>query len=141
MRYWDASAVVPLIVREATTPVAHRMLEADMQPVTWVWTIVEVTSAIERRSREGHLDLDARRTALDRLRELEERWDLVDDAQGVRQRATLLLGRHALRAADAGQLGAATVLMDLGITDLPFVTFDVRLALAAEREGLRVLAG
>lgn len=53
VRYWDASALVPLVVAEDTTAEVRQLLRADGDVVTWVWTIVEIVSAIERRSREG----------------------------------------------------------------------------------------
>ena len=57
----------------------------------------------------------------------------------VRSRAEELLARHPLRAADAGQLGAALLLQDhLGGT-LAFACLDQQLANAAQLEGLEVL--
>jgi hypothetical protein len=49
------------------------------------------------------------------------------------------LARHALRAADAAQLGAALVVADPDPSSLLMVVLDQRLADAAAREGLRVL--
>ena len=46
---------------------------------------------------------------------------------------------HPLRAADALQLGAALVVAENRTAPLTFVTFDRRLAEAAEREGFEVL--
>ena len=56
----------------------------------------------------------------------------------VRSRAVPLLARHALRAADAAQLGAALIVADPEPSSLVMVVFDHRLAVAAEREGLSV---
>jgi predicted nucleic acid-binding protein len=52
----------------------------------------------------------------------------------VRRTAQRLLRVHELRAADALQLAAASTAAE----DLPFVTLDDRLALAAAREGFVV---
>jgi hypothetical protein len=46
---------------------------------------------------------------------------------------------EGLRSADALQLGAALVSADSNPDGLPFVTFDERLAIAAEKEGFSVL--
>jgi predicted nucleic acid-binding protein len=66
VRYWDTSALVPLLVAGSRTDPMRALLAADERIVTWAWTSVEFTSAIERRAREGRLDRAARRTALSR---------------------------------------------------------------------------
>lgn len=55
MRYWDASAIVPLVVAEAETDRVRSWLQHDPQIVTWCWTVVELAGAVERRFREGVL--------------------------------------------------------------------------------------
>lgn len=45
---------------------------------------------------------------------------------------------YRLRAADALQLAAAIVAADFNAASMPFVTLDVRLAEAADREGFRM---
>lgn len=65
-------------------------------------------------------------------------WDEVADVLAVRTRALPLLARHSLRAADAGQLGAALLVADQGAGPFGFVCLDERLSLAAELEGFRV---
>jgi len=45
----------------------------------------------------------------------------------------------ALHAADALQLAAAVAAADDSAAQLPFVTLDTRLALAAQREGFEVI--
>lgn len=114
-------------------------LEQDGQIVTWLWTRTEIASAIERRTRDGSLSRMQRRQVLARLDSLAESWDEVADAVAVRSRAINLLARHPIRAADAGQLGAALLVQDNVAGPLEFVCFDSKLALAAELEGLQVL--
>ena len=79
MRYWDASALVPLIVAESDSERVRGWLAEDDHVVTWVWTRTEVTSAIERRTREGLLSRRQRRELLDRLGTLADGWDEVTD--------------------------------------------------------------
>ncbi len=136
MKYWDASALVALIVGEPTGVDLFQLVADDPQILTWSWTPVEIASAIERRVREGSVGIQARRMMLERLGELALRWDLVDDSAVVARRAMSLLARHPLRAADSGQLGAALLIADQGFPKLEFVCLDRNLALAAEREGL-----
>lgn len=136
MRYWDASALVPLVVEEPRSEELRALLGREPHVVTWAWSWVEVTSAVERRTREGRLDRRQRRVTLDRFAELAEGCDEVTDVMSVRRQALLLLARHPLRAADAAQLGAALLVAQPG-AELAFVCLDARLADAAEREGLR----
>lgn len=113
--------------------------EQDGQIVTWLWTRTELAPAIERRTREGSLSRMQCRQVLARLDSLAESWDEVADAVAVRSRAANLLARHPIRAADAGQLGAALLVQDHVAGPWEFVCLDRKLALAAELEGLQVL--
>lgn len=141
MRYWDASALVPLVIREPATDEVRDWLRQDPVVVTWAWTRVELASAVERRARLGELDRCQRRACLDRFADLARRWDEVADLHSVRARALGLLARHPLRAADAAQLGAALLVCEGDARALPFVCLDEQLASAADREGFRVLPG
>lgn len=138
MRYWDASALVPLIIAEPGSEAARKWLSEDDRIVTWAWTRVEITSAVERRTREQLLSRVERRAVLERFDAFAETWDEVTDILAVRRQAIGLLARHPLRAADAGQLGAALVLREQLTSRLTFVCFDEKLASAAELEGLRL---
>jgi predicted nucleic acid-binding protein len=140
LRYWDASALVPLIVAEPDSDRVRGWLAEDDHIVTWVWTRTEITGAIERRTREGRLSRPQRREVLDRLGALADRWDEVTEVLAVRSRADALVARHPLRAADAGQLGAAVLVQEQLAGALTFVCRDQRLLTAADVEGLRILA-
>ena len=139
MRYWDASALVPLIVSEPTSATMRSRLDEDSEIVTWVWTRVEIISAVERRTREGSLTRRQRREVLSRLNAFADTWNEVTEVLAVRSRAALLLARHPLRAADAGQLGAALLVNEQTASPLRFECLDQRLVGAAELEGLRVV--
>ncbi len=138
MRYWDASALVPLVVAEPRSPLARAWLSDDDHIVTWAWTQTEITSAIERRTRDGTLSREQRRETLRRFDALAESWDEITDVLPVRARANALLARHPLRAADAGQLGAALLIQEQMAGVLTFVCLDSSLAWAAEREQLAI---
>jgi hypothetical protein len=140
VRYWDTSALVPLVVRESASDLVRRWLDQDAGVVTWAWTRVEFAGAIERRVRDGAISRDQRRDHLARLETLARNWDEVMDLVAVRSKALGLLARHDLRAADAAHLAAALIAAQEDPSTLPFVCFDDRLAEAAEREGLRVLS-
>ena len=138
MRYWDASALVPLVVAEPNTEMVRAWLSDDDYIVTWAWTRTEITSAIERCTRDGMLSRAQRRETLGRFDQFADSWDEITDVLAVRTRANALLARHPLRAADAGQLGTALLVQEQLAGALTFVCLDARLALAAEREGLRI---
>ncbi len=139
MRYWDASALVPLIVAEPASGTVRSWLAEDSEIVTWVWTRVEIIGAVERRTREGWLTRPQRRQVLRQLDTLSDSWDEVTEVLAVRSRAASLLARHPIRAADAAQLGSALVVNEQLAAPLRFVCLDHRLAEAAEREGLRIM--
>ena len=139
MRYWDASALVPLVVSEANSELARGWLSHDSHIVTWAWSRVGIVGAVERHVREGLISRTHRREALERFLNFAETWDEVTDILAVRSRATALLARHPLRAADAGQLGAALLVNDSYPGTLSFVCTDLRLTTAAELESLRVI--
>lgn len=95
-----------------TSELVRGWLAEDEHIVTWVWTCTEITGAIERRTREGSILRLQRREFLERLRVVAGRWDEVTEVLAVRARVDALLARHALRAAGAGQLGAALLVQE-----------------------------
>jgi len=135
VRYWDSSAVLPLVVREKTTALLTDEIHVDPAIVTWWGTRVECVSAVSRLEREGVLSGAGTRAALARLDAMSQEWTEVPAITDVRTQATRLLRVHRLRAADALQLASAIVACDFAAASLPFLTLDVRLAEAADREG------
>ena len=139
MRYWDSSALLPVVVREATTSAMQGLLRADADVLTWWGSRVEAASALSRLGREGAIDGSGLEAAFARLGTLAQTWDEVVPSDLVRDQATRLLRVHALRAADALQLAAALVAAEHRPESLPLVTLDDRLREAALREGFQVL--
>ena len=139
MRFWDSSAVVPLLLEEPGSDTMRALLREDAAMVAWRLAGTEVVSALWRRRRADELDETARRFAEQGLALLESRWTSVEDAAHVDRRARRLLAAHPLRAADALQLAAALVACDERSDVLPLVTLDDRLAEAARREGFVVV--
>jgi hypothetical protein len=64
--FWDASALVPLCVHEATSRKAHAQLKSFL-PVVWWGTLVEIQSAIRRTHLSGKLTDSERQKGLSRL--------------------------------------------------------------------------
>lgn len=138
MKFWDSSAVLPLLMAEASSGKVAAVYERDADQLVWCLTEVEAASAIARREREGRDAEDVER-ARSTLRLLTDRWKEVTAIQGVRARAIRLLATHGLTAADALQLAAALVFCDERTQSLPFVCLDDRLAEAARKERFPVL--
>ncbi len=138
MRFWDSSALVPLLVSDQATPVATSEYERDPDIVAWWATDIECASALARLERDGALDGSAMSDALRRLDLLAAAWQEIQAVASVRRVAMRLLRVHPLRAADALQLGAAVVASENEPSTLALVTLDERLARAAEREGFPV---
>lgn len=139
MRFWDSSAVVPLLLDEPGAPDLGPSVEADPGVVIWWATPVECASAIARREREGSLDMDGANLALARLRTFAAASSEVAPTEAVRLSAHRLLRVHSLRAADALQLAAALAAVEQDAAGAGFVCLDERLRVAASREEFDVL--
>jgi predicted nucleic acid-binding protein len=139
VRYWDASAIVPLLIlEEATTTMLGRLAE-DPAIMTWWGTRVECVSALARRGRERALRESDIVEAISRLDALAEAWSEVTPGDGLRRTAVRLLRAHPLRAADALQLAAAIAGADGNPASLPFLALDDRLVDAASKEGFPIV--
>ncbi len=139
MRFWDSSALVPLLILEESSDLVRGLLAIDDQIVASIITPIEVQSALWRRRHHDEIDLDQHTAAELAFADLSEGWSEISDFNAVREIALDLLSRHVLRAADAIQLATALVAADGTPASLPFVTLDRDLAAAAEAEGFGVL--
>jgi uncharacterized protein len=139
MIFWDASALLPLLVWEQETELRESQLHAEPEMVAWWGTRMECHSAIRRKEREGALTAEAVRKGLGRLDRLSTSWYEVSPSESVRLRGERLLKVHPLRAADALQLAAALLAFNEKTAGETFYTADSRLADAAEKEGFTVL--
>ena len=139
MRFWDSSALVPLVCRETASPRCRAWLRADPVMLVWALAATEVCSALARKRRSGDLPAALHNAAKRRLAILEGTWNEITHYDAVRTRARRLLEAHPLSAADALHLAAALVAVEERPGGFGFVTFDAHLAEAAEREGFEVL--
>lgn len=103
--------------------------------LVWWAAPVECASALVRRRREGAIDHDVQQLALQRLRLLQAGWIEVAATDEVRATALRVLRLHALRAADSLHLAAAILAAGGAADSMEFVSFDARLAAAAQAEG------
>ena len=91
MRFWDASAVIPLVIHESATdrllPISHD----DTAVAVWWGTSVECESALARRIRQGELGAAAERIAFDELARLETMWTEIMPTAALKEEARRLL--------------------------------------------------
>ena len=139
MRFWDASAIVPLLMTEGATRALQRFAAEDHEMLVWWATEVECASAIARLERDGALTDGDVTDAFDRLRRLAGGWHEVDPSDSLREAAVRFLRVHALRATDALQLAAAFVAAERRPPSLELITLDERLSSAARKEGFAVI--
>ena len=100
MKFWDTSAIVPLLVNEPSTGTAKSVLTNDTSVVVWWATRTECVSALHRQIRERSLDIEDERRAREVLHHLAGAWSEVQPGETLRSTAERLLAVHALRAAD-----------------------------------------
>jgi predicted nucleic acid-binding protein len=138
VRFWDASAVVPLCLAQAETGSVRGLIDADPALVVWWGTRTECLSALLRGERERYLGLALVERARTVLVRVAAEWSEVQPSEQVRLRADRALAVHVLRAADAFQLAAALLWSRGETAGRDFVSFDRRLRDAASREGFTV---
>jgi predicted nucleic acid-binding protein len=139
VKFWDSSAILPLLVRETGSKKMEALRREDPAISVWWGTRIEVASGLARLVREGALTNADEQELLRRLDALATSWGEVQPGDLLRSQALRLLRTHPLRAADALQLAAALIAADRRPEALPVVTLDQRLGEAAGREGFEVI--
>ena len=139
MKFWDASAIVPLLVAESTTRSLQVLANRDSDLLVWWGSQVECASALARLERIALLDAKGVALAIDRLKLLADGWHEIEPSEIVRENALRFLRVHPLRAADALQLAAAFLAAERRPSSLEIVTLDERLADAARREAFELV--
>ncbi|HEY0301794.1 MAG TPA: type II toxin-antitoxin system VapC family toxin [Rhizomicrobium sp.] len=138
MKFWDTSALVPLLVNEASTTAMTSLFFSDPSRAVWWTTPVECISALTRRLRSQEIDRAQFDTSLARLAGMQDDWSEAPPTEQIRIEARRLLEAYPLRAADAFQLAAALETARSAPQPLAFVCLDGQLAAAARSEGFRV---
>lgn len=138
MKFWDSSAIVPLLVEEKETDYCLKTLSDDQEMLIWCLSKVEIVSALCRRARDETISDGYFQKAKRRLNDLIERAYEIRAINHVRQRALRLLEVHPMRAADACQLASALVATQEDPGRLAIICFDQRLKKSAVKEGFFV---
>jgi len=139
VKFWDASAIVPLLVAEAATRRLQALAAEDSDMLVWWASEIECVSALARLERDAALNAQAMTLALQRLRQLAAAWHEIDPSDAIREAATRFLRVHPLRAADALQLAAAFLAAERRPASLTILTLDDRLGAAARKEGFTMI--
>lgn len=87
VRFWESSAVVPLVVHEPTSGPVAKLYSSDSAQIVWCLTEIEVWSAVCRKRREAVLSSPHLREARRRLSRLTGDWTELEDLGSVRSRA------------------------------------------------------
>ncbi len=143
--YLDTSALIKRYVDEVGSGWLRAMLNVQPSPSIVVvhLIIVEVTSALTRRTREGTLTPAEYAQVQNVFRsDCLHEYEIVTAVGGVIDQANRLLERHPLRAYDAVHLATAVVtnqrLIANNLAPLIFLSADARLNKVASAEGLTV---
>lgn len=139
MRFWDSSALIPLLIREDTSNDLRALLAADMAIAASFITTLEIGSALWQRHHNDELSADEHAAADDAFEKLNESWSEIGDFFDAREIALELITRHVLRSGDAIQLASALIACAQNPALLTFVTLDQDLASAARAEGFTVV--
>jgi predicted nucleic acid-binding protein len=139
VKFWDASAIVPLLVAEPTTRRLQGLAARDPDMLVWWGSAVECGSALARLERAAALDVKGIALASNRLTQLANGWHEIEPSEIVRESAIRFLRVHPLRGADALQLAAAFIAAEHRPASLQVVTLDERLADAARKEGFALV--
>ena len=131
--YFDASAMIPLLVDEPLSNLAERVWRRASWVASARISYVEARSGLARACRMERISPADLREAVEGLDLLHRQMHQVEITADLVEKAGHLTEELALRAYDAIQLAAAA---SLDIDDLVVVTGDRQLAEAAQTLGL-----
>lgn len=139
MKFWDASALIPLYLEGSQTRIIRDIAKTDGDIVAWWGSPIECYSAVARLRREGYLKPREEDQMRHLLALLADAWTEIEPSAEIRVIAARLLLAHPLRAADSLQLAAALVWTGTTPRGHHFVCLDDRLRTAARTEGFTLL--
>jgi predicted nucleic acid-binding protein len=132
--FWDASALVPLCVRQGITPSVVALYKS-YRAVVWWATPVEIASALARLVRTREISSNDRANARKVAMALADEWSVIQPSNALRANAAQLVDRYDLKAADALQLAAALDWCEDAPHGEVFLTADQKLREAAVLSG------
>jgi hypothetical protein len=78
VKFWDASAILPLLVAVTTTERLQALAQRDPDMLAWWGSAVKCASALARLEREAALDAKSAELAFQRLRLIADAWHEVE---------------------------------------------------------------
>lgn len=84
MKFWDASAIVRLLVAEPATRRVQVLAGRDPEMLVWWGSEVECSSALARLERAAALAVTAASLAFERLKQLAAGWHEIEPSEIVR---------------------------------------------------------
>lgn len=131
--YFDTSALVPIVVEEASSGAAARLWDEAERVLSSRLVYAEGRAALAMARRMNRLEEGELRTAVEDFETLHGQLDLVEVTEGVVGDAGALAERFALRGYNAVHLASAVLVQD---PDLVLATGDLSLLDAAPSLGL-----
>lgn len=131
--YFDTSAIVPLVIDEASTETCNRLWTESTRVVSVRLIYPEGRAALARAERMRRLTRSQLNAAVLELDSLIEEVDVIELSPDIARSAGELAQQHGLRGYDAVHLAAALAVAD---DDLVLVTGDIELAAAAQAAGI-----
>jgi len=139
MKFWDSSALIPLLLEEAHSQEIKGIAQEDGILVVWWASQLECRAAFSRLKREGILTSAQEGELIELLEVLSSAWVEILASENVRKTAARLLSTHPLRVVDSLQLAAALIWSGTPVEKNDFVCLDGKLREAAHNEGFIVL--
>lgn len=133
--YFDASAMVKLVVEEAGSQIAAELWDGCDAAVASRLAYPEVRSALAAAGRNHDLDAAGQADAESAWEEFWSATRPVELTRSVERHAGQLAAHHALRGADAVHLASALALGDPGLI---LAAWDRRLRAGAQQAGLGI---
>ena len=137
--FWDSSALVPLCVRQDTSPDFRKLWRQSSRVIVWWGATVEIKSALSRLRQDKFLDAQGLQLAFARLETMRRKWREIAPSDKGRDIAERLPDAHGLRALDSFQLAAALVWCNEKPKSRVFVCDDFKLSEAARNIGFTVV--
>ncbi len=141
MKFWDSSAIVPLVVQQPLSKYSLTLLKSDPVQLVSFSTYCEVFSALSRLERERSLKTESFSASEHRLNILCKSWHVASFSPLVESETKRLLRIHPIKCADAFQLASAITCCERNFGAFSFVTFDEKLGNTAVKEGFVIEAG
>jgi predicted nucleic acid-binding protein len=131
--YFDTSAIVPVVIEEASSLTASRLWDDADRVVSSRLVYAEGRAALAMARRMDRLEDDELRTAVRDFESLHEQLDIVEVTAGLVHDAGSLAERFSLRGYDAVHLASARLLQD---PDVVLAAGDLSLLKAAQALGI-----